>query len=91
MTKIKKFVDMKYHRLIVDGEQNPDILIGRLKLNGCKPEDNFDSNEKILNVPKPLEQKIDQAKVERGVMVSCEDNENPRMVHMQRMLGVSGF
>lgn len=47
MTKIKKFVDKEYHRLIQEGEQNPDILMQQLMLNEKK-------SEKILNVPPPI-------------------------------------
>lgn len=48
MTKIKKFVDKEYHRLIQEGEQNPDLLMQQLMLNDEK------KSEKILNVPPPI-------------------------------------
>lgn len=59
MTKIKKFVDPEYHRLIDEGEQNPDVLMQQLVLRDNK--DNIDKeqnvakehhnkSEKILNV-----------------------------------------
>lgn len=52
MSKIKKFVDPDYHRLIKEGEQNPDVLLGQLlKLNDEDYEQSKKKEEKILNVP----------------------------------------
>lgn len=59
MTIIKQFVDKEYHRLIDEGEQNPDVLMQQLVLNDNKdnmdkeqnvPKENFNKSEKILNV-----------------------------------------
>lgn len=58
MTKIKKFVDSEYHRLIDEGEQNPNVLMQQLALNDRDnrdkeenvPKENFNKSEKILNV-----------------------------------------
>lgn len=59
MTKIQKFVDPEYHRLIHEGEQNPNVLMQQLVLNDNRdnidkeqnvPKDNANKSEKILNV-----------------------------------------
>lgn len=50
MTKIKKFVDSDYHRLIQEGEQNPELLMRQLEL-----DDNcVKKSAKILNVPRAV-------------------------------------
>lgn len=47
MNKIKDFVDRKYHVLIVDGEQNPEVLMQQLAISR---KTNDVTSEKILNV-----------------------------------------
>lgn len=41
MTILKQFVDQKYHRLIQEGEQNPDVLMQKLKMTNKEREKSF--------------------------------------------------
>lgn len=92
MSVIKEHVDKKYHRLILEGEQNLNHLIRQITLqqhpsaankNMVIPQTNFNANEKILNAAPQKSNRTLPPIVNIQAAMSKEDNESVQFNQQQ--------